>query len=210
MTEPMLSSAAVLDVADSSGVVTRAGEPLEALASRAAGGDERAATELVRSMAPATARIVRSLGAAPASRDDLVQEALVALVRALPRFEGRSSLETYLYGICVRIVRRHRRTTARFLRALERLVALPPETEEAASDPAESDERASAVTRLLDRLPQKRREVLVLFEMEGRSAAEIARILEIPEATVYTRLYHARRAFRRLAERAPELRKEVP
>jgi S-adenosylmethionine:tRNA ribosyltransferase-isomerase len=32
---------------------------------------------------------------------------------------------------------------------------------------------------------------------------------EIPEATVYTRLYHARRAFRRLAERAPELREEV-
>jgi RNA polymerase sigma-70 factor (ECF subfamily) len=211
MTEPMLSSAAVLDVADSSGIVRRAAAalPLDSLAERAAAGDDRAATELVRTLAPAAARIVRGLGVAPAARDDLVQEALVAFVRALSRFEGRSSVETYLYGICVRIVRHHRRATARFLRALERLVETAHEPAENRVDLAETDERARAVTRLLDRLPHKRREVLVLYEMEGRSAAEIARILEIPEATVYTRLYHARRAFRRLAERAPELREEV-
>lgn len=212
MTDPMLSSAALLDTVDSSGIVRAppaSPTPLEALAGRAAAGDDRAATELVRRLAPSASRIVHGLGATPAAREDLVQEALVALIRALPRFEGRSGVESYLYGICVRLVRHQRRGTARFLRALERLVATPSDPVEAAPDPAETDERARAVARLLDRLPQKRREVLVLYEMEGKSAAEIAGILEIPEATVYTRLYHARRAFRRLAERAPELREDV-
>ena len=53
------------------------------------------------------------------------------------------------------------------------------------------------VHQVLQQLPFKLRTVLVLYEMEGFTGKEIARQLDIPEATVWTRLHHARRAFKR-------------
>lgn len=184
--------------------------PLDDLVALVQKGDDRAATELLRTLAPRASRIVHSLAGPTPSHDDLVQESLVDLLRALPRFEGRSSVETFLYGVCVHVVRRHRRAGARFLRALESFFGASARRDPSPGPYRElrAGERARAIHRLLDRLPARRREVLVLYEMEGRSAAEIAGILGIPEATVYTRLHHARKALRRLAEKAPELREE--
>ena len=187
------------------------GDPLAELHLRAKQGDERATTELVRKLAPVASRIIHSLAGRTAFHDDLVQEALVLFVRALPRFEGRSSVETYLYGICVNVVRHSERAGARFLRALEGLFRAREEKPAAAAPYREmrGAERAAAIQRLLRRLPPKRREVLVLYEMEGKSAVEVAEILGIPESTVRTRLHHARKAFRRLAEKAPEIREDL-
>jgi RNA polymerase sigma-70 factor (ECF subfamily) len=187
------------------------GDPLADLHRRAREGDPRATTELVRRLAPVASRIVHSLAGRTPFHDDLVQEALVLFVRALGRFEGRSTVETYLYGICVNVVRHSERAGARLLRALEGMFrAREPQPAPAAPyREMRETERAAAIHRLLRRLPPKRREVLVLYEMEGRSAAEVAEILGIPEATVRTRLHHARRAFRRLAEKAPEIREDL-
>ena len=60
--------------------------------------------------------------------------------------------------------------------------------------------------RTLETLSYKKRAVLVLCEVEGWSCAEIGCSLGVPTNTIYTRLYHARREFKRAYER--ELRKE--
>jgi RNA polymerase sigma-70 factor, ECF subfamily len=185
-------------------------EGVEPIVVRARAGDVAAATELVRRLGPRAERFCRHLGAPPGAEDDVVQEALVALLRSLPRFAGRSSIETWLYAVCVRVVRQHRRAHLRLLHAVRSFAAEARATQPPAAPPDRDERREAAVLRVLARLPRRRREVLVLYEMEERSAPEIAVILGIPEATVYTRLFHARRAFRRLAERAPELSEEVP
>lgn len=184
-------------------------EGVEPVVLRARAGDLAAATELLQRLGPRAERFCRHLGAPAGSEDDVVQEALVAFLQSLRQFEGRASIETWLYAVCVRVVRQHRRTGARLLRAL-RAFALEAGATHVPAAPMERDAgREAAVLRILARLPRRRREVLVLYEMEERSTHEIAAILGIPEATVYTRLHHARRAFRRLAERAPELREEA-
>jgi len=55
------------------------------------------------------------------------------------------------------------------------------------------------VSRILSHMRQKKRDVFVLFELEGLPGEEIARRLRIPVATVWTRLFHARREFARIA-----------
>lgn len=184
-------------------------DALADLAHRAAGGDDRAATELVRRLAPRVSRVVRSLGVPARAHEDVVQDVLVAVVRSLPRFEGRSRLESWVYGICVHVIRHHRRASTRFWRALQAFWSSTREHDAGVADPVEAGRRARAVLRVLDRMPAGRRDVLVLFEMEGRSGAEVAEILGIAEGAVYTRLHHARNAFRRLVAESPELQEEL-
>src|SRR5258708_6310421 len=63
----------------------------------------------------------------------------------------------------------------------------------------EQRERQRALYRILARISEKRRTVFVLYEVEEYSGEEIASLLEIPLATVWTRLFHARKELARLA-----------
>jgi RNA polymerase sigma-70 factor (ECF subfamily) len=72
----------------------------------------------------------------------------------------------------------------------------------AIDDPAvelERKQKQAALYRILDRITEKRRTVFVLFEIEEYSGEQIAALLEIPLATVWTRLHHARKELARLA-----------
>jgi RNA polymerase sigma-70 factor, ECF subfamily len=74
---------------------------------------------------------------------------------------------------------------------------------EASDGPAELLERKearAALHRLLGRMSEKRRAAFVLFEVEGYSGEEIASLLDVPLATVWTRLHHARKDFLALVE----------
>ena len=96
--------------------------------------------------------------------------------------------------------RRHRRLVA----ALELEISEPnpsPERE------AEAKQQLAQVWRALMRLSPKKRVVYVLHIVEGRSGEEIAAMLNIPVATVWTRLHHARKALDAALER--ERRKEA-
>jgi RNA polymerase sigma-70 factor (ECF subfamily) len=68
-------------------------------------------------------------------------------------------------------------------------------------DPAERAAQVHFVDRLLSRLSAKKRTVLVLFEVEGLRVDEIARIVDCPENTVWSRLHHARSEMLRLARK---------
>ena len=123
--------------------------------------------------------------------EDVTQETFIKLWRALPGFDGRASLSTWIYTIA-------RNTSLSALRARRPQSSLSdPEVMEAveAIDAAPSAEvmvDRAAVLRLVDRLPSKQRQVIMLFYMEAQSHEEVAVMLGMPVGTVKTLLHRAR------------------
>jgi RNA polymerase sigma-70 factor (ECF subfamily) len=162
--------------------------------------------EVYRAQVDFVWRSVRALGVREGAIDDVVQEVFVVAQRKLPAFEGRSSLRTWLSGIVLNVVRHHRRTAHR-KSPHERSGELPtdvdslPTTAESPDDVASLREATRLLQQVLDGLDEKKREVLVLAELEGFSSPEIAKILGIGLNTVYSRLRVAREEFERLAAR---------
>jgi RNA polymerase sigma-70 factor (ECF subfamily) len=125
--------------------------------------------------------------------EDLVQETFLTLPKAIGRFRGESSLRTLLVSIAVRHVSHHVRAAARRRLAMARLALEPRVCGPAPDQEAERARLAATLSRALDALPVNQRVAVVLCEVEGRTSAEAARIVGAPEATVRTRLFHARR-----------------
>lgn len=138
-----------------------------------------------------------------AAAEDLVHDVFVALPRALRNFEGRSALRTFILSVAVNHAKHHGRGTARRLRALERYHER--RVPQPAATPDEASERrrlAEILEAALEALPMDQRIVVVLCTVEERTSVEVAEILSVPEGTVRTRLFHARRKLREhLAER---------
>jgi RNA polymerase sigma-70 factor, ECF subfamily len=137
-------------------------------------------------------RTLQHLGVKRADLEDLGQEVFVAVHRNLSRFDGRSKLTTWLFGICLHLVQRHRRRA--YLR-LEFLHAEPPER----VDPSTPEQRYAEeqarvrLARLLQKLSPERRATFVMFEIEGMSCEQIAELTAVPVGTVYSRLHLARK-----------------
>jgi RNA polymerase sigma-70 factor (ECF subfamily) len=135
-----------------------------------------------------------------AALDDVVQEVLIELSLALPRFEGQSSLVTYAYRICARAVTREQKRNRRV-----RASATPVHGEaELATPEGQDPERASierealrAVLACLSRLPERRREAFVLCGLEGETPEQAARMLGTTPNAVRSRLMHTRRELER-------------
>jgi RNA polymerase sigma-70 factor (ECF subfamily) len=139
-------------------------------------------------------RSLARLGIPEADREDLLQEVFVVVHRTRNEYRGEGKVTTWLYGITLRIASRHRR----WRRVREEvpetsLVARAPETPEGA---ASTRQRADLVTRLIDQLPDDKRSVFILFELQGLSCQEIADTLAVPVGTVYSRLHAARAHFK--------------
>lgn len=146
------------------------------------------------------ARWARALGGLSADIDDLTQEVFLVVRRKLGSFDG-PSLPAWLYGITRKTVSDYRRRA--FMRRLLGGVIRSAETAPEPRAPAGADsyERLEArqlMTRVLQKMSAVRRTAFVLFEIEGYSGEEIAELEQIPLATVYTRLHHARKDFLRL------------
>jgi RNA polymerase sigma-70 factor (ECF subfamily) len=128
--------------------------------------------------------------------EDLVQETFVALRQAIHGFKSRASLRTFLIGIAVNHARHHVRAAARRRATMSRFAA---ERRGPGSNPEHEAERAQlalALRRALDGLPDDQRAAFVLCDFEERTSSEVALILGVPEGTVRTRLFHARRKLR--------------
>lgn len=157
-------------------------------------------------------RWARALGGRPADLDDLAQDVFVVVRRQLSSFRG-ASLPAWLYGITRKTVSDYRRRAffRRLLggaqRSLDELTVAQHGSGMAA---IERREAQRIVQRVLDRMSTVRRSAFVLFEIEGYSGEEIAELEQIPLATVYTRLYHARRDFLRLTAAETGLAPEEP
>jgi RNA polymerase sigma-70 factor, ECF subfamily len=144
-------------------------------------------------------RWLLALGAPAADVEDLAQEVFLVVRRRLADFDHRN-VAGWLFRIASRQVaayRRRRWFKSVFSRRRDddrELDGLPHEAESPAAA-LEAKERRRVLDQLLERMSDKRRATFVLFEVEGYSGEEIARIQGIPVATVWTRLHHARKEF---------------
>jgi RNA polymerase sigma-70 factor (ECF subfamily) len=146
-------------------------------------------------------RWIVALGGIDADRDDIVQEVFMVVRRRLSSFDGTNPAG-WLYRITRRQVRDFRRRS--WVRHIftKRRVEEPDELPHAGSTPAAALERKEdrrILHAILSKMREERRSAFVLFEIEGLSGEEIARIQSVPINTVWTRLYHARREFFALA-----------
>jgi RNA polymerase sigma-70 factor (ECF subfamily) len=150
---------------------------------------------------------LQRLGVPPNDAEDLLQEVFLVVHRRLPEYDAsRGELRGWLWGICVRTVQGWRK---RAHRRRERVMDPPERLTDSAERPdavAQAASTRGALDALLDELDEERRVVLVMYEIEGRSCAEIADELAIPVGTVHSRLHAARRMLRELvASREPGL-----
>jgi RNA polymerase sigma-70 factor (ECF subfamily) len=146
-------------------------------------------------------RWIRALGGLEADRDDIVQEVFLVVRRRLKAFDGKN-LAGWLYRITTRQVRDFRRRAWVKHIFTRRRAQEPDVLPHGGTSPAaalERKEEQRVLQTLLLKMAEARRTAFVLFEIEGLSGDEIARIQEIPVNTVWTRLHHARREFFALA-----------
>jgi len=164
------------------------------LLARVASGDVRALGKLYDAYATMLLRFARRLGAA-SDAEDVVQTVFLRVVRIAAKFDAEaSSARAWLFAITTRVVQERRRSLRRLAATLHMLTA----QKHAASTAEPVD--ASDVEVCLARVSHAKRTVIVLAEVEGFSCEEIARMLEIPVGTVWTRLHHARKELRAALE----------
>jgi RNA polymerase sigma-70 factor, ECF subfamily len=126
--------------------------------------------------------------------DDLLQELFVVALRRVDALSAADSKRAWLFGVALRLAGTRRRT-ARVRRFFGLEAVLNTPGVDTTTRTMEQREAQEVVARTLKKLSAVRREVLVLFELQGLSGVEIAEALEIPLKTVWTRLFHARRQF---------------
>lgn len=151
---------------------------------------------------PLVWRSLRRLGVRESDVADAVQDVFLVVHRRLPEFEGRSKMSTWIFGICYRVAA-DRRKAARLNPAFtsdEPLLETPDERADVAAE-AERRQGLRKLEAILDEMPLEQRAVFALFELECMTGEDIARALDVPLGTVYSRLRLAREMFRRATSR---------
>jgi RNA polymerase sigma-70 factor, ECF subfamily len=154
-------------------------------------------------------RWVAALGASEADREDLVQDVFIVAHRRLASFDG-GNLAGWLYQIARRKVRDYRSLAwVKHFFAASRLPLVDStlQTVTGPLDYLETREKVAVLAELLTTLNAEQRAAFVLFEIEGLSGEEIARLQEVPINTVWARIYKARK---KLHEGAERLEREPP
>jgi RNA polymerase sigma-70 factor, ECF subfamily len=139
--------------------------------------------------------LVRYLGVGPGEVDDVVQEVFITTYGRMSTIQRPESLRSWMYSIIRRNVRSHHRNKRA---ALITTGSVPLEPEMLRPDwdtphrLAEQLDQAKLLWSLLEELDAPKREILVLAELQGMTAPEIAEAIDIPLNTVYSRLRVAR------------------
>lgn len=160
------------------------------LVTRAQQGERRAADELLRRHYDRIYSVCRRIAGNEADALDATQEALMAIMRGLPRFDGRARFTTWAHRVatnaCLDELRRRRRR---------------PEPAEAVADVADdapafeaSHAERDELDRALQMIPEQFRAPLVLRDVGGLDYAEIAETLELAPGTVRSRIARGRSA----------------
>lgn len=191
-------------------------------------GDQQAFAEIVDAWSPALLRVAQLHVPSHAVAEEVVQEAWLAVLRGLDRFEERSSLRTWVTSIVLNRARTHGRRERRMLpfASLRRRQDEGPD--EPAVDPARfqrpgderpgwwatpparwgdpeawMDDEATRAVLLgaIADLPRRQREVITLRDVLGWSEAEVCSVLEVSEGNERVLLHRARSAVRAALER---------
>jgi RNA polymerase sigma-70 factor (ECF subfamily) len=130
--------------------------------------------------------------------EDLVHDVFIALPDAIRRFRGDASLRTFLFAIAVRRGHKFIRSASRRRAAMTRLADQPLAPTLTPDRALQQQQAAETLYRALDRLPDDQRTAFVLCEIDQLTAGDAAVIAGAPEATMRTRLFHARKKLRAL------------
>ena len=143
------------------------------------------------------ARWAARLGGPRLDVEDVVQEVFAVVCRKLHGFQGDSKVETWLFGITDNVVRNQRRRAAvrRILVGWSDNLAEMPSQAPTPLEDIEARQRAARAYEVLDRLPDKYRRVMILFELEQLTSEEIAALLGAKPNTVRVWLFRAREKF---------------
>jgi RNA polymerase sigma factor (sigma-70 family) len=173
---------------------------------RAQRGDAAAFTELFRRHRGDVSRLVFRMLGPTADAEDVVQEVFLQVHRSLGEFRGQAKFTTWLHRVTVNVVLMVRRAArSRPVFAGEPVADQEPDNGLLPDEDAARHARIAAFRRLLDRLPEKKRTVFVLHEIEGLSPAEISEMVDAPVLTVRTRLFYARRELAEMMRDEPAL-----
>jgi len=154
--------------------------------------------DILRQLAPPIRRYLRRYCGDPDIAEDVLQDALLRIDRALSGFDGRARLETWALAIATRAAADHFRAAAR----------QPPSAQWPDSDAAELaddgtleerliiDEMHSCVREVIDTLPPDYRAALILRDLEGHSVDAVSLILGCSLATAKIRIHRARQRLR--------------
>ncbi|HWS85744.1 MAG TPA: sigma-70 family RNA polymerase sigma factor [Pyrinomonadaceae bacterium] len=180
----------------------------EQLVERALAGDGDAFGEVVRRWERKIYALAYGITGSVEEARDATQETFINAYRNLPRFRGEAQVSSWLHRIAVnQCITRQRRARVRAETALDEEVEAGREQfistgrEASPAHASESKQRAEAVRRAVDSLPQELREVVLMKEFEELTFQEIADALQIPLSTVKSRLYTALKQLRLKLER---------
>jgi RNA polymerase sigma-70 factor, ECF subfamily len=125
--------------------------------------------------------------------EDLLQETLIRIAGGLQGFEGRSSLKTWAFSIATRVAADHFRqpSTRAQIIEIDDSMELPID-DDTADARLVIDEMNSCVRQVIDSLPEDYRAALVLHDLEGLSAFQIAEICSCSVPTAKIRIHRAR------------------
>lgn len=197
-----------------------------ALLARLRAGEEGAFDELVTKHHGALVRMAMGYVADREVAEEVVQDTWMAVIEGLKRFEGRSSLRTWIFGILIhkakdRGVREKRHVTfsafesgdeeqedvvdsSRFYQSGEWAGhwAFPPQPwdEQTPEKLLSSHQAVTAMNRAIEALPPTLKDVLVMRDIEGMDSQEVCALLKITETNLYVRLHRARERVRQAVE----------
>lgn len=189
-------------------------------------GDEGTFDELVTRHHSALIRMALAYVADREVAEEVVQDTWMAVIDGLSRFEGRSSLRTWIFGIMIhkakdRGVREKRHVNfssfesvddnndeavdpSRFHQSGEWAGhwAFPPQPwdDQTPEKLMASQQAVSAMQKAIEALPKNLKEVLILRDVEGIEAKEVCELLKITETNLYVRLHRARERVRQAVE----------
>ena len=177
-------------------------------------GDERAFVSLVQRYQEQMLRLATSFVPNQAVAEEVVQDTLLALLRGLDRFEGRSSLKTWLFSILVNQARTTGTKEHRSVPVPDPEPAVdparfdagggwadPPEQwVEAAEGRLEAGKLADRLRALMDELPARQRQVVLLRDVDELSSEEVCSVLAISDGNQRVLLHRGRSRLRQLFE----------
>lgn len=169
-------------------------------------GDPTAFSEIFRRYRRDVARLVFRMLGPNADAEDVIQEVFIQVHRSLGDFRGQSKFTTWLHRVTVNAVLMARRAArSRPVFAGEPNADHEVDRGMLPDEDAARARRIDAFRRVLERLPEKKRVVYVLHELEGIAPTEIAEIVGAPVLTVRTRLFYARREIEEMMRGEPAL-----
>lgn len=190
-------------------------------------GDEAAFTELVERLQPSMVRIAMIYTPSQAVAEEVAQETWIAVLKGLDRFEGRSSLKTWIFTILTNRAKTRAQREGRYVPLelndeFESEPTVDPSrfyasdtpnanhhwTPEGTPHPWDSipeehllsEETQAQIMQAIDALPHNQREVIRLRDVEGLSSSEVCNILSISETNQRVLLHRARARVRQALE----------